>query len=192
VGLEVVEHRPDGGRDPARFWFELGSPACWLAAERILPTLPVVAEWVPAAFGAQADVDWAALAARAQELGLQPVRPPRAGPPDTAGIMRAATYAATLGKGVAFALAAFRQAYAGGRDLGDSATWLIAGAACEMHPRAILANAGRASIRAALAQSTAAARAAGAQRLPAIAAGERVFAGPGCVEAAATALGAPA
>ena len=49
--------------------------------------------------------------------------------------MRAATYAKQIGRAVAFALAAFRQAYAGGRDLVEPDNVLIAAAACEMHPR---------------------------------------------------------
>ena len=48
--------------------------------------------------------------------------------------MLAATYAKHIGRAVAFSLAAFRQAFAGGRDLGDEGTVLIAAAACEMHP----------------------------------------------------------
>ena len=75
---------------------------------------------------------------RAGELGLQPMRWPEPWPPDTRLAMLAATYAKRIGRGVAFSLAAFRQAYAGGRDLGDPDTILIAGAACEMHPSALL------------------------------------------------------
>ncbi len=52
--------------------------------------------------------------------------------------MLAATYAKRIGRAVAFSLAAFRQAFAGGRDLADQDTILIAGAACEMHPTALL------------------------------------------------------
>ena len=51
--------------------------------------------------------------------------------------MLAATYAKRIGRAVAFSLAAFRQTFAGGRDLGDENTILIAGAACEMHPTAL-------------------------------------------------------
>ena len=52
--------------------------------------------------------------------------------------MLAATYAKHIGRGVAFSLAAFRQAFAAGRELGDEDTIVIAGAACEMHPAALL------------------------------------------------------
>ena len=49
--------------------------------------------------------------------------------------MRAATYAKQIGRTVAFALAAFRQAFAGGRALAEPDNVVIAAAACEMHPR---------------------------------------------------------
>ena len=67
---------------------------------------------------------------------LQAVRWPPAFDSELA--LRAATYAKQIGRVVAFGLAAFRQAYAGGADLGDTDVVLIAASACEMHPRAVL------------------------------------------------------
>ena len=52
--------------------------------------------------------------------------------------MRAAVFAQQTGRVVAFSLAAFRQAFAGGRDLTDTDNVLLAAAACELHPRAVL------------------------------------------------------
>ena len=52
--------------------------------------------------------------------------------------MRAATFAQKSGRAVAFSLAAFRQAFAGGRDLAETDNVLIAAAACELHPNAVL------------------------------------------------------
>ena len=52
--------------------------------------------------------------------------------------MRAATFAKQTGRTVSFALAAFRQAFAAGRDLTDPDNVMIAAAACELHPRALL------------------------------------------------------
>ncbi len=75
---------------------------------------------------------------RIAEHGLQPLRWPATWPPDTELAMLAATYAKHIGRAVAFSLAAFRQAFAGGRDLGEEGTVLIAAAACEMHPTALL------------------------------------------------------
>src|SRR3712207_870508 len=75
--------------------------------------------------------------ARARRYELQPVRWPDPFPADTGWAMLAATYAKQIGRGVAFSLAAFRQAFAGGRDLGERDNVLIAAAACEMHPAAL-------------------------------------------------------
>jgi 2-hydroxychromene-2-carboxylate isomerase len=118
-----------------------------------------------------------------------PLRRPPAWPPDTEAAMLAATYLKGLGKGVAFALAAFRQAYAGGRDLGARATLHLAGAACETHPLALDKGLALRSTAATLSAAGDAARAAGAAELPAIlAAGGAVFSGPDCLEAATSAL----
>ena len=68
--------------------------------------------------------------------------------------MIGATYAKQIGRAVAFSLAAFRQAFAGGRAL-DEDTVVIAAAACEMHPRAVLQALGRRSVAAALDAATA-------------------------------------
>ena len=91
---------------------------------------------------------------RAAALGLQPVRWPPGVPFDSAFAMRAATYAKVTGRTVAFALAAFRQAWCGGRSLGDEQSVLIAAAACELHPRAVLKGAELRSTREALARAS--------------------------------------
>ncbi len=91
--------------------------------------------------------------------------------------MLAATYAKRIGRAVAFSLAAFRQTFAGGRDLGDADTILIAGAACEMHPTALRKGIELASTHTALHDAGRRAHSAGVTELPAIQIGERVFAG---------------
>ena len=102
--------------------------------------------------------------------------------------MLVATYAKQIGRAVAFSLAAFRQAYAAGRDLGDADTVLLAAAACEMHPAAIEKGAGRDSIRRRLDEATDAAGAAGVLEVPAVRVGDRIFHGDRELEAAAAAL----
>jgi 2-hydroxychromene-2-carboxylate isomerase len=134
------------------------------------------------------DVD--ALAARALALELLPLRMPVRWPPDTEFAMLAATYAKHIGRAVAFSLAAFRQAFAGGRDLGDEDTVLIAAAACEMHPAAVRKGAGLRSVTAGLASCAERARALGVTRLPAIAVSEQLFCGEDAPERAAIALAA--
>jgi 2-hydroxychromene-2-carboxylate isomerase len=153
----------DGGR--ARFLFDLASPSSWLVAERILQVMPVATEWVPVHVTGPAEGDGFRCAAeqeiwregierRAAELGLQAVRWPAEMPFDSAFAMRAATYAKVTGRTVAFALAAFRQAFCGGRSLAEADSVLIAAAACELHPKAVLKGADLRSTRAALARAS--------------------------------------
>jgi predicted DsbA family dithiol-disulfide isomerase len=120
---------------------------------------------------------------------LQPLRWPAPAVPDTRNAMLVATYAKQVGRAVAFSLAAFRQAFAGGRDLGDLNTVLIAAAACEMHPSAVLKALELRSVSAALARAVARAGEAGVSEVPAIAYGGRLFEGP---DALAHAVGARA
>ena len=82
--------------------------------------------------------------------------------------MRVATYAGQIGRVVAFAQAAFRQAFAGGRSLAREDSVLIAAAACEMHPAAVLRGASLGSVIAELDEATARARAAGVRAVPAV------------------------
>ena len=89
-----------------------------------MTALPVVPEWEPvlgSSLGVDGtDVDRAIARARqASDLGLLPMRWPTVWPPDVRAAALAATYAKQIGRAVAFSLACFRQAFAGGRDLGD-------------------------------------------------------------------------
>jgi 2-hydroxychromene-2-carboxylate isomerase len=157
------------------FFYDLGSLQCYLVAETIMAGLPVVPEWEPVLVPGPAEVDREQAAQQAAELGLQPIRWPANWPPNTERAMLAATYAKQIGRAVAFSLAAFRQAFAGGRDLGDEDTVLIAGAACEMHPTALRKGIELRSTRQALARATRRAHDAGVTALPAIQIGERVY-----------------
>jgi 2-hydroxychromene-2-carboxylate isomerase len=190
--LPTVQVRPsaEGAAQPV-FYYDLAEPLCYLAAEQILAALPVVAEWEPvlvSGIGARAQVDLDWLAERMRELGLQPLRWPERWPPDSRPAMLGATYAKRIGRAVAFSLAAFRQAFAGGRDLTDQATILIAGAACEMHPTALLKGMGMRSVATALEEATARARRAGAVSLPALQLQDQIFSGPDALAAAREAL----
>jgi 2-hydroxychromene-2-carboxylate isomerase len=139
--------RPRGRPEPARslrFYYDLRDPECWLRAERVNAELPEVPEWVPVALATEPVFRCAEernsytedLGRQAAKQGLQPlVLPERFATTDLAP--RAATYAKQIGRAVAFSLAAFRQAYAAGRDLDDPDTLLLAGAACEIHPNAM-------------------------------------------------------
>ena len=124
------------------FRFDLADPLAYVEGERLRTEDPAV-EWVPVlappAYRCAEEVATVRedVERRAAGLGLQPVRWPDPFPFDSARAMLAATYAKQIGRTVAFSLAAFRQAFAAGRALDDD-TILIAGAACEIHPRALL------------------------------------------------------
>ena len=180
------------------FYYDFASPDAYLAAERVMHVLPEVPEWIPvrlaglAAGGVGAfrcaeeelifreDVE-----ARARRYELQPTRWPDPFPSDTEFALLAATYAKQIGRAVAFSLAAFRQAFAAGRDLGDRDNVLIAAAACEMHPAAVVKGAELGSIARRLDEATAAAAAAGVLDVPAVVIDGRVFHGDRELEAAA-------
>ena len=171
------------------FYYDLAVPDCYLVAERVMSELPSAPEWEPVlAEGVIEEAQRERIERRAAELGLQPIRWPVRWPPDSREAMLAATYAKRIGRAVAFSLAAFRQAFAGGRDLGDRDTILIAGAACEIHPTALLKSLSMESVSAGLTAADARARAAGVRSLPAIQVGDTVFAGEDLLERAAAAL----
>ena len=181
MSLPLTQHGgPDGSAaepEPQRaaFYFDFSSPDAYLAAERVLQTLPYAAEWIPI----RAPRDWAAfrcaeeesiargaIERTAAERVLQAVRWPPVFESELA--LRAATYAKQIGRVVAFSLAAFRQAYAGGHDLGDTDVVLIAASACEMHPRAVLQAIERDAVTRALDEATALAAQRGVLDVPAV------------------------
>jgi 2-hydroxychromene-2-carboxylate isomerase len=128
--------------------FDIGSPYAWVVCERAAKSLPG-AEWVPVC---QPDVDdgplWDGDEDRvielAQKFGL--LRPRFSEDrmnltiADSRRMAIAATFAKSIGRTVAFSLAAFRQCFAAGRAVDDDDTILLAASACEMHPRAVLAQ----------------------------------------------------
>lgn len=125
---------------------------------------------------------------RARERELPPLRWPEPWPGDMLFAMRAATYAASIGRAAAFALAAFRQAFAAGRDLGVPDNVLLAAAACELHPRAVATAAGSRSIKDALRSATDEAAERGVVGVPSVVVGDAVFWGDARLEEAAAAL----
>ncbi len=185
-----------GSQPPAQpvFYYDLGDPASYLMAEAImaeLGTVDQVPEWEPihaAQLGIVPPPVPETLALTVAAHGLQSLRLPARWPPDTRLAMLAATFAKGGGRAVAFSLAAFRQAFAGGRDLGDESTVLIAAAACEMHPTAVLKGVGLRSVATSLHAAGERARGAGVTALPAIQVGAEVFAGDGGLMAATAAL----
>lgn len=174
------------------FFYDLGSPECYLVGERVMGELDPVPEWEPvhaAALGIElGGGDRDALAAAAAQMGLLAMCWPSVWPADTERAMLTATWAKRGGRAVAYSQAAFRQAFAGGRDLGDEGTVLIAAAACEMHPTAVLKGVTLRATTGALAAANQRARELGVTTLPALAVGRELFSGPGCLAQAQAAL----
>jgi len=157
------------------FFYDLADPWCWIAAELVNSAFDDgVPEWqpvlMPDAIGA---VDKSAIS----DLAPMPPRWPDPLPADTHTAMLAATFAKKSGRAVAFSLAAFRQAFAAGKDLGETDNVLIAAAACELHPRAVLKGIETRSTQDDLAKATAAARERGITELPALVRDDRVHQG---------------
>ena len=181
------------------FYYDLGSPYAYLAAERVNRVLPVVPVWQPIllggiwkvtgggswSLGERREEGMAEIERRAAEHGLQPVRWPPGWPNDTLTAMRVATFAQKGGRAVAFSLAAFRQAFAGGRDLSVTDNVLIAAAACELHPNAVLKAIATKAVKDALRAATDEAIRRGVRGVPTVAVGERLFWGDDRLEDAA-------
>ncbi len=187
----------------AAFYFDLASPEAYLAAERALQVLPGPCEWrpilasrLPAAetFAAyrcaeEEQIFRLEIERRARDAGLQPVRWPDPFPFDSRLAMCVATYARRIGRTVAFALAAFRQAFAGGHPLSVCDHVLIAAAACEMHPTAVTRAAATRGVIDELERTTAEALRRGVTDVPAVLVGDRVLVGERSLERAGELLG---
>lgn len=132
-----------------------------------------------------ASVDRAEVERAAAAQGLPAIRWPEPWPFDSGLAMRAATYAKHGGRVVAYSMAAMRQAFVAGRDLSVPDNVLIAAAACELHPRAVLTGVETRAVAGGLREATAAAQARGVTAVPAVAVGERVLVGPDAPERAA-------
>jgi 2-hydroxychromene-2-carboxylate isomerase len=190
--------------DQPVFYFDLGSPYAYLAAERMQRVLPVVPVWEPILLGGiwqetgggswartdERDAGMAEVERRAAEYDLMPIRWPDEWPTNTLKAMRAATFAASIGRAVAFSLAAFRQAFAGGKDLSNVDNILIAAAACELHPNAVLKAIETQSVKDKLRDATKEAYERGVRGVPTIAVGDQLFYGDDRLEEAASALAA--
>jgi 2-hydroxychromene-2-carboxylate isomerase len=188
--------------DPAVFYYDLGSPYAYLAAERLTQVLPEIPVWQPILLGGiwkeTGGRSWAVtdgreagvaeIERRAADYGLMPIRWPEGWPNNTLNAMRVAVWAQQIGRTVAFSLAAFRQAFAGGKDLSDMDFVLMAAAACELHPNAVLKAIETQSVKDRLREVTQEAYERGVRGVPTVAVGDELFWGDDRLEDAAAAL----
>jgi 2-hydroxychromene-2-carboxylate isomerase len=202
---------PSDGAGRAVFYYDLGSPYAYLAAERVNSVFADAAgahpEWQPILLGGLfrrfGRDSWSngpgreegmrEVERRAAAYGLPTLRWPDPFPPNTLAAMRAAIFAKELGRAVSFSLAAFRQAFAAGRDLSDADNVAVAAASIELHPRALLGAIERDSIKRALRDATERAGDLGVRGVPSIVVGGEVFWGDDrLAQAARRAAQAPA
>ena len=186
----------------ATFYYDLGSPYAYLAAERISGVFAGTEleqpEWQPILLGGLfkrfGRDSWANGVGRAEGIaeverraaayGLAPIAWPDPFPGNTLTAMRVATFAKQTGRTIAFSLAAFRQAFAAGRDLSDPDNVMIAGAACELHPRALLKAVETDVVKNALREATDRAAALGVEGVPSVVVEGEVFWGDDRLEQA--------
>lgn len=184
------------------FYFDLGSPYAYLTAERVSGLFADAEleqpEWQPIllgglfqrfgrdswANGPGREEGIAEVERRAAAYGLPRLAWPDPWPGNTLFAMRAATFAKQTGRSVSFALAAFRQAFAAGRDLTEPDNVLLAAAACELHPNAVQKAVGTEGVKGALRAATEEAAERGVIGVPTLLVGEEAFWGDDRVEEA--------
>lgn len=198
-GPEAADEASDFPRPV--FYYDFAGPEAYLSAERVVDVLGLVPEWQPVRASAlsgggapafrcaqERDIYMSDIERTAAARGMQPLHWPPEWPADYELALLVAAYAKSIGRVVAFSLAAFRQAYAAGRDLAVPDNVVIAAAACEMHPTAVLKAAKLRSVREGLERATAVAAHVGVHRVPALRVGDEVLNGDGGLEAAAARL----
>ncbi|MGA8217711.1 MAG: DsbA family protein [Solirubrobacterales bacterium] len=188
----------------ATFYYDFSSPYAYLAAERISGLFAEAEleqpQWQPISFGHVLKVsgrrpwsfeddrsaDFSEIQRRADERGLPQVRYPDGWPVENYSLnpIRAAIYAKESGRVVSFSLACFRQVFAAGRDMSDVDNVLLAAAACELHPNAVIKGIETKSVKDKLRSATEAALARGIEGIPTVAVGDRLFWGDDRLEEA--------
>jgi 2-hydroxychromene-2-carboxylate isomerase len=191
------------------FYYDFNSPYSYLAAERISGLFAEAEldqpEWQPISFGhllrttgrrpwslppEGPDPDHLAeVQRRADERGLPKVVYPEGWPIENYSLnpVRAAVYAKESGRVVSFSLACFRQVFAAGRDMSDVDNVLIAAAACELHPNAVMKGIKTKSVKDKLRAATDEALARGVEGIPTVAVGGQLFWGDDSLEEAVAA-----
>ncbi len=190
------------GRAGVRFYYDLGSPYSYLAAERVDEVLGGDVEWSPvllgAIFRARGRRSWAdgearaaniaAIEARAAARHLPPLSWPDPWPNDGLQAMRAAILAHRAGRGPEFAMQALRVHFRDGLPLSEREPLVLALERAGLDPASTLAAIGEQDVKDELRERTEAALALGITGVPSVLAGGRLFWGDDHLEDAAGAL----
>ncbi len=201
----------DGTGDQARvgassvtFYFDLGSPYAYLAAERLHTAIPGAVRWQPVLLGGlfrltgrsswalgdhrRRQSGMAEIERRACSYGLPPIRWPDRWPTDYLQAMRVAAFAFTVGRGRDFTMSAFRDSFQRGSQLSIAANVFDAADRAGLDRRAAEAATRDPQIKQSLRGATEAAHARGVFGVPTIAVGEQLFWGDDRLEDAAASL----
>jgi 2-hydroxychromene-2-carboxylate isomerase len=186
------------------FYFDLGSPFAYLAAERLGEVLGEPVQWQPVSLGGLFKLacrsSWslgdpdrrregiAEVERRAGVYGLPAVRWPDPWPSNYLMAMRAATFAYRAGRGHEFTMSAFRASFAEGLDLGIPAHVLQAAERAGLDPAEVERATRDPEVKLALREATDAAHALGVFGVPTIAVGSELFWGEDRLEDAALSL----
>lgn len=183
------------------FYFDLGSPFAYLAAERLHDVFGEHLKWQPVSLGAlfkltgrsswslgdpkRRQAGMAEVERRACLYGLPPVSWPDPWPGNYLMAMRAATFAYSEGRGHEFVMQAFRNGFQEGCDLSIPAEVLRAAAESGLDAQAVERATQDAEIKLALREATDAAHQLGVFGVPTIAVGSELFWGDDRLEDAA-------
>jgi 2-hydroxychromene-2-carboxylate isomerase len=186
------------------FYFDVGSPYAYLAAERVDERLGEGVVWQPVLLGGLFKLtgrsSWAAgdeevrqrgmweIEHRAAQYGLAPLHWPAGWPSDYLYAMRVATYAAATGRVREFALQAMRDAFARGARLDSPANVLEAARQAGLDPVAAHASTEDPQTKQRLREATDAAHRRGVFGVPTFAVGEELFWGDDRLDEAAAEL----
>ncbi|HLM85250.1 MAG TPA: 2-hydroxychromene-2-carboxylate isomerase [Solirubrobacteraceae bacterium] len=167
------------------FYFDVGSPYAYLAAERLHSVLEEPVDWRPVSLGAlfkltgrsswalgehqRRQAGMAEVERRAREYGLPTIDWPDHWPTNYLMAMRAATFAFASGCGREFTLRAFRDAFQRGRDLSIPAHVLDAAERVGLDPSEVQDATQDPQIKQALREATDAAHRLGVIGVPSIA-----------------------
>jgi 2-hydroxychromene-2-carboxylate isomerase len=183
------------------FYFDVGSPYAYLAAERLDRVVPEPVRWQPVLLGGLFKLtgrsSWALgdyrrrqrgmaeIERRSRGYGMPPIMWPDPWPSDYLGAMRVVTYAFRDGQGREVVECAFRDAFARGLDLSVEANVLAAAAGAGLDRRLAHDAMRDPEIKAALREATETAYARGVFGVPTVAVGEELFWGDDRLEDAA-------